>query len=206
MDSRAVEHAKDQLELAEQAFEKLKAADDYKSAERAWTDFIMASARLYSKLEQGAKGYGKSDPWFGRKKHERRHDPLLRYLRHARNSAEHGIEYVVARIAGDQLAIGGPLKFGEQRKFLIHKLDEKKNPVGEPVEAMQEGPTIRLVRVHDTVYGDNFDPPKEHLGTRVPYSGVLPQVVGELGLVYFRQLVSEAEEYVGDSKVSTRND
>jgi hypothetical protein len=64
------------------------------------------SSTIYSKLEQGAKGCGPSDAWFGRKKYDRKTDPLLRYIHHARNADEHGLEAVTSHDPAS-LSVGG---------------------------------------------------------------------------------------------------
>ena len=51
---------------------------DFAHAEEAWTDFLLAASTIYTKLEQGAKTSGQSAAWFGRKKKQRRDDPVLR--------------------------------------------------------------------------------------------------------------------------------
>lgn len=201
MDARAVEQAKEQLERAEQALETLKAADDYKPAERAWADFILAASTVYSKLEQGAKSDGKSNGWFGRKKKERKDDPLLRYLHFARNGEEHGIDRVVARVAGNKTGFKEKLlKFGERIPVKVRTVDKNRTPTGPEVDASLDGPSIKLVRVYDRRFNDHCDPPKEHLGERVSYSGTVPSQVGELGLAYLKALVGEAEALVPVSK------
>jgi hypothetical protein len=119
MDAQAVEQAKTKLRKAEKSLETLKAADGYDAAEEAWSDFLLAASTIYSKLEQGSKAKGSSAGWFGRKKKERKDDPVLRYLHHARNSDEHGIERVAARGGNERdLLAGEKLKFNERREYV----------------------------------------------------------------------------------------
>jgi hypothetical protein len=68
MDSQAVEQAQSRLRRAKKALEALKTATNYEEAEEAWSDLLLASATIYSKLEQGSKSKGTSAGWFGRKK------------------------------------------------------------------------------------------------------------------------------------------
>jgi hypothetical protein len=99
MNADAIDQAKSRLSRAEKALAALSAAKAIEEAEAAWTDFLIAAATIYSKLEQGAKGSGRCEGWFGQKKKARKDDQLLRYLHFARNSNEHGIERVVATSA-----------------------------------------------------------------------------------------------------------
>lgn len=67
-----------------------------KQARNAWTDFLMAAGAVYSKLATGSMGNGKTRAWWGRQVKKRKDHPVMSYLHHARNTAEHGIEDVVA--------------------------------------------------------------------------------------------------------------
>ena len=80
MDAEAITQAKSRLSRATRAVEDLKTATNASQAEDAWTDFLVAASTVYSKLEQGSKNFGKSQGWYGRKKKERKDDPLLRYV------------------------------------------------------------------------------------------------------------------------------
>jgi hypothetical protein len=200
MDSTAVEQAKTRLNKAEKALEALKTATNFAEAEEAWTDFLLAAATIYSKLEQGSKSSGKSSGWFARKKKERKDDPLLRYLHHARNSDEHGIESVVSRLQQGSQIFGKNLKFGEREPVKIQKLDETtRQPIGEAVDGFYAAATIRLVRVHDRRYNDFFDPPPTHLRKPDQYYEE-PHDVGVVGLGYLKGLISEAEALVAAPK------
>jgi hypothetical protein len=195
MDTQALEHAKARLRKAEKALEALTAAKDYESAEDAWSDFLLAGAAIYSKLEQGAKSKGSSAGWFGRKKKERKDDPLLRYLHHARNSDEHGIERVAER-GGNQhdLMTGEKLKFNERREKLILSIQDPKT--GEMkasnIKAYLYGPSLQMVRVYN--FGNHFDPPGHHLGQPIDLDDNSLVGVAALGLSYLKQLIEEAEE------------
>jgi hypothetical protein len=198
MDSRAIEQAATRLKKAKKALESFQSADNY-DAEEAWIEFLQATSTIYAKLEQGAKVSGKTGGWFGRKKKERRDDPLLRYLHYARNSEEHGIERVVKREAG--VSFEGPLRFGELRRTTVNFVDGTKNAqTVEQRDFIQTGPCLILVRAHDQRFNDYCDPPTHHLGHLIGAVGKLPYHVGLLGLSYFGKLILEAEEYVCPSK------
>jgi hypothetical protein len=126
----------------------------------------MAVGGFYSKVEQGAKGHGPSEAWFGRKKHERKKDELLSYLHHARNSEEHSLEgstekTPIRATAGNKwttITNDGSDGTGIQVVATSHeKVSVKLHPSG-----------FRLVTVRDDRYGDSFDPPQIHLGQPLP--------------------------------------
>jgi hypothetical protein len=194
MDHLAVEQAKARLQRAKKAIQALEAADSYEAAESAWTDFLLSASTIYSKLEQGSKSNGQSQGWFGRKKKERRDDPLLRYLHFARNSDEHGVELVVER-GGNQFGFGGrKLKFNEREACTIHQLDENKNIIpGTGTPAFMYGPSIQLVRVFDRRFNESCEVPTHHLGKAIDLSDASAHGIGSVAIRYFDGLLLEAE-------------
>jgi hypothetical protein len=193
MNADALNQAKSRLIRAEKALAAIGAAKAIEDAEAAWTDFLLAAATIYSKLEQGAKGSGKCQGWFGRKKKERKDDPLLRYLHFARNSDEHGIERVVAQ-SPSNLHRGRPLSFNERIPVKLQPLDPVTNQfTGEWIDGVMAGPTIRPIRAHDRRFNDHCDPPTEHLGHPINFGGNFCYEIGALALIYLRSLLQEAE-------------
>lgn len=197
MDARAIEHAKARLRKADKAVETLKAADNFESAEDAWSDFLLAASAVYSKLEQGAKGT-KSEPWFGRKKHERRIDPLLNYLHIARNSDEHGIDRVADRGGNTHdISSGIPqkLKFNERREFFLQAQNPETGKYDtEPAPAYLYGPSLQLVTVHDRRTAVFREPPTEHLGQQIKLDDLWLTGVADLGLTHLKKIIGEAED------------
>ncbi len=98
MQKSAVEQARRRLSTAKTAYHDYQSATNFEGKKQNWTLFLTALSTIYSKLEQGSKGSGKSQAWFGRRKRERKTDDLLSYLHHARNSDEHGLEEVTEAI------------------------------------------------------------------------------------------------------------
>ncbi len=147
MDAQAVEQAEAKWRKAKKSLEILRAAKNYEGAEEAWSDFLLAASTIYSKLEQGSKSKGSSGGWFGRKKKERKDDPVLRYLHYARNSDEHGIERVAARGGNlvDITAGNEPLKFNERREKLINTVHDGRSGQlkAKNIPAMLYGPSLQ---------------------------------------------------------------
>jgi hypothetical protein len=92
MNPRAISAAQAEIARARRAILLLEKPKNFSEAASAWFEFLLAANRIYSKLERGAKGNGRSMAWFGRMKHARKNDELLSYLHHARNAEEHGLE------------------------------------------------------------------------------------------------------------------
>ena len=190
MNPNAIEQAKIRLQRAEKALAELRAAEYFDDAESAWSDFLLASSGIYSKLEQGAKGYPKSEPWFGAEKNLRKTDPLLRYIHFARNAEEHGIERVT-----DRSMDNWNLKFNERRPLQMQRLNkETEEPEGDLVDAVLAGPTLKVVRVYDRRFGDFADPPETHLGKIIPFGSSFPDEVAAAAIVYLRSMIECAEK------------
>lgn len=204
MDPLAVGLARNKLIAASAACEQLQLATNYEETEFAWSAFLTASSTIYSKLEQGAKKSGKSLGWFGRKKKERKDDPLLRYLHFARNSDEHGIEHITHRDVPtiDGAAIGFTAEqFGKEVPLAIMRVDPKTNePYGPEIPVTLRGPNIVLRAVSDTRFGDTCQPPDMHLGNRIALP--TPQLIATLGLAYLTQMVNDAAELVAPEKTT----
>jgi hypothetical protein len=130
-------------------------------AARPSSDFLIAANRIFSKLEQGSKTNGQSKAWFGRKRHERRTNPLLRYIHHARNADEHGLAKVTDRTAsGLALGVGpGMWRFdgttGPGGGLQITAMGGQVPGLSKFVEIIPS--KVRLIKVFDC--GDPYDPP-----------------------------------------------
>jgi hypothetical protein len=184
--------AREKLQSARDALSRMTSAETYRAAGQAWSDFLLASNGVYSKLEQGAKGCPASEGWFGRKKHDRKTDELLKYLHHARNADEHGIEgTTLAMVAAQSIkgklhSIGIRLGFDREPEILVRK---------------ETGAEVKIERylgvknVKDARYGDTFSPPKRHLKNDLPneQSGIVrADQIATLALAYIECLIAEA--------------
>lgn len=80
----AIERAREHLVLAREAAAVLTPDDGFKAYAEAWSQFLSQASRFYSKMEQGAKGCGKSEAWFGKKNaNERQINSYPTYITHA---------------------------------------------------------------------------------------------------------------------------
>lgn len=101
MNPKALNQARERLEKAEFADHALQSAVSLKETKAAWSDFLLAANVIFSKLQQGSKGHPKSIYWFGTVVNKRKNDSLLRYLHHARNADEHGLEEVITAMKSE---------------------------------------------------------------------------------------------------------
>lgn len=194
----AVEKAGKRLQSAEEALKRIRTCSDFATFEAAWSDLLIALNSIHSILENGASTFPKSAGWYSKKKGERRADPLLQYLKQARNADEHGIE-PVARLKPGGMTIGGA-----GQSFDLYSLRTVPDGLGgmqiEVVTGPGQtphigffGPSAKLVPV--TNRGISYAPPKEYLGARL--ADQTPLTVAELGLEYHQTLLEEAATLVG---------
>lgn len=188
----AVEQAKRRYAKAAAALTTMRETSVLTIQREAWSDFLLAHAAIYSKLEQGSKANGRSTAWFGRKKSERKKEGLLSYLHHARNSDEHGIEEITKYTRrllvgkkGDDFS--GSMSF--DGRTLMVKPDEGTSP-----PSVEIVPVMRLIPVKDDRFGDTFYPPHQFRGA--PLVSFEPTHIGGIGLDIARQLIEEAEALV----------
>lgn len=195
----AIQKAAEHLELARGAVGEMTLDNGFKAYEQAWSQFLTQASRLYSKLEQGAKGGGASEPWFGKKKHERKKDPLLSYIHHARDCDEHSIEHI-ASLSADYISaqVTPGEGFYTSFEFMIDDKGRKHyrniragSPNGPvPIEAVNA--KVVTLTVHDRRYGNKFEPPLMHL-TR-PIVDTSPKGLASLAVTYLEQLLDEASK------------
>lgn len=189
MDKAAVTASSDHLARATEAVRDIENASTLAGIETAWSDFLTAANRIFSKLEQGAKTNSVSRAWYGRQHHERRTNPLLRYIHHARNVDEHGLAKITERTApGLALGVGpGVWRFdgtlGPGGQMRITALGGQIPGESKFVESIPS--KVRLVKVIDR--GDPYDPPRDANAKEL-----LPNEVADLALDYLRTMIEEA--------------
>lgn len=196
MDKKALDASLASLKKADTAVEAMNSAKKFGDLESAWADFLLAANRIFTKLEQGAKTNGTSQAWFGRKKHERKSDPLLNYIHHARNADEHTLASVTERTP-PSVALGvGPGRWrfdgviggGPGDKMTVTALGGQVPGVSKFAEITPG--KVHMVRVIDR--GDPYDPPKNADGSEMH-----PREAAKLAFVHLKQIVEEAGKFAG---------
>ena len=182
----ALTKAQGRLRLAQRAFRTLQKIEAEPDAfDEHWVDFLIHWKGTYTKVQQAAKETPQEMQWFGGVNHERRNDPLLRWLYEARNDEEHGL----ITSATNQPAV------------LHWKLDEPKEGEGGTIFATNAGPRVmRVTEFHpeestlQTVTEKDgkkkVSPPTSHQGKPMEPK---PLIAAELGLRWLEALVATAE-------------
>lgn len=173
MDKKAVELARVDFDRAFQSITDLGHSEHFAEIERHWSAFLVSAARIYTRLEQGAKTPPKSYAWWSRKLHDRRNEPLLCYIWHARNADEHGLQKVTNKHPGEFKLVrpAGNLAYGEIQVVYPH---------------------IQLVEVVDR--GKRYPVPHTHRGSEIHNPG--PHNLGLFALMELEKMLVEAEQLV----------
>jgi hypothetical protein len=158
-----------------------------------WSEFLVHIQRLFARLAKATES-GSSKGWFDRIQNQRREDPLLSYVAHARNVDEHGVEPITRRDPG---GIGINPKTGNVL-HIGHISISRGTIVVDPETARNIRITfvperVALVAVRDR--GREYPVPNEHLGR--PLSGVSLINVAELALAFWGRTLAEAAQKFG---------
>jgi len=187
MDKRAVDAARTEYGRAVESAAAVATAIDFQVLEKNWTAFLVAAGRVFTKLEQGAKVAPKSKAWWGKQVHQRRTDPLLAYLWHARNADEHTLQQVTELHPGNATMVD-PTK--EDVAALKYAMEKETRP-WVPLELVEWVPQhVMLLPVKDR--GVLYQPPSAHLGTQI--TSTSPARTAELALAFLDTMVEEADE------------
>lgn len=192
MDKKAVELARRDYDHAVASLADMKVANDFPTIERHWTAFLVNAGRVFTKLEQGAKTVGKSDAWFGRKKRERRTDPLLCYLWHARNADEHTLQQVTKLNPGHAKVTQVNEIDSQDEEFVAiqRQMDIDGRPYAILGKVEGVWPHPELLDVVDK--GVRFKPPALHLDQ--PLINTSPAHIGDLAMEYLDGMLTQAAQ------------
>jgi hypothetical protein len=194
MDPRGIELAREELAEAKEAFSLFQTAPDYETANDQWRRFLGASARVFEKLKTASKSDEHSQRWFASQQNLRFSDPLLIYIREARNSSEHGLEpYTELKKGSAQITAKGSTHI---QRITVHERGLRivsSNP--EALRVKVELAQTRLVRVYSEKLSRWFETPEEHLGT--PVDGTDPNAVASLTIAFLEDLVQQVDTYLG---------
>lgn len=183
--------AENALRRCRDSYETLRTCNDAQRFSDAWSDFLVAQQRVFTKLAAGATG-GKSAPWFGKIKSVRNSDELLCYVHQARHTDEHGLAQIAdardpailinARNRGEPLHINNL----QIRNGHIENL----SGTNVAVEFAPADATLLPV----TNRGRTYDLPTTHLGAPWTSSSALEMAASVLK--YLEGIVAEGRAFI----------
>ena len=189
------------LNTAEQCLQRMVDATNLSEFETEWEHFLFRIERIWERTEKTYRRHQGFQKWFSPYQQLRRKDPLLRYLKQARNAETHSLEGTLA----SPLSICVKEKYGRdfqvksvsttlENKCLTVNLESDDLFLELNTEIFRKSPNVARIKNR----GKWFNPPTSHLGNRLNESS--PIVLGKLGLNFCRALVTEAVETFENGK------
>ena len=147
--------------------------------ESNWIDFLNNLEKIWKKSELECNNISNFQPWQGSFKKERRRDPLLKYLKNARDADQHSIQPITI-----------------EKDYEINIISPKEGQTfgfGEKIEIKTE---IKEPRIETKAFknrGVIYEPPLKHLNNKIK-NPKDPIELAELGIIFY-------EEYLNKIKV-----
>jgi hypothetical protein len=176
-----------ELDAARQAIDRMRRAQSVFEFEQAWQDYLGRVERAWNKTKD-VFSEDSYVPWRGRHQHVGNSDPLLRYLKQARDAEKHTVGETISKEPGGIgiNASSGDSLYIEQMTIDRGKVTIKGAKPGIAVTVFPE----RAKLFPAVSRGVTTRPPEEHLGH--PISSTNPVVVAEAGLAYYEGMVKDA--------------
>lgn len=202
----SLKQAKATVTAARKAATELQDAylQNAEQAEAAWLAFLMPAHTFYFKMKNAVKHHPQARQWFGGKVKERREDPTLAYLHHARNDAEHGTEPITER-TGPYLVISAGQHPSRLQLYKSINTRADGTATGRAVVDVATGETVNVpmvtFKVDEIVQlarvtsrdGKAYDPPTIHLGKKLQRP--TPTSLSQLMCAYLERTLKECERF-----------
>ena len=181
-----------ELEKSKKNFEAMKSSKNLDEYEENWRDFVTNLEKVWIKSERECLEFkNKFQPWQGKFKNERRIDPLLKYVKNARDVDTHSIQEIVEKQKGyttvNPIDNNKPLQI---KNLLIANgeisFDESSQPL------IMEQHTAKIVVIPFTNQGTVYLPPEFHRGQRLQ-DKTNPIEIAQLAINYYENYLNEIE-------------
>jgi hypothetical protein len=191
MDRRAIHKAIARVRIAEKAIHRMRRARSRREMAEDWVVFLLAWKAVYTTLETGSKASAQSRQWFGSIKAERKMEPMLDYLFHARNDDEHGLD----KSAQSRTLMHWPCQPDQSYSAHVTDIDGERfvtvrDGSGNVQELVQSGPPF-LALVPITLRGGIvLDPPEKWEGLLIYETSV--NEIAPLALIHSKRILGRA--------------
>ncbi|POY39885.1 hypothetical protein C3L50_08625 [Flavobacterium alvei] len=174
--------AKEELKFAKEALEQFKNTKEFLPNSKHWTDFLIHLELSFIKAERGSQDIKNIFiPFQGKYKKIRKIDPVLSYLKNARDAVSHGLETIVDLEIVSKKVVD---------KIQLSRLDENGNVI-EITEHPMFPARIKLKTF--TINGQIWNPPTYHRGKRLIYDKE-PLESANLALHFYENFINEIEK------------
>jgi hypothetical protein len=189
MKAIALHQAKARLQRARDALIEMERSTRFSDLDESWSNFLVSVRLVFAKLGAGAKGDPTSEGWFARVLGEQRSDPLLRFLYHARNAEEHGLDRSIEHAYAIQVEEGVRLEidatFEPNGNVTFWNASDPREVVNLPLKGTPKAITDRRS-------GQIVEPPTEYLGSPMTDPSVFE--IAQVAVAHLERLVSIAQQ------------
>ena len=186
--------AKADIESAARAIEAMKQTRSFSEFRENWETFLFRIEKAWQATEKTLRSKRAFGPWFKPYAKLRKKDPLLVYLRQARNAVMHSVSPTVDKqlklAVVDKSGRGFTVKsIASQLEKGVLTIDIESHDILVDVEAKLVPTDAEAVRFKNR--GKWYNPPWMHLDVRI--ADLHPVYLAELGLSFYKAFVEEAE-------------
>lgn len=194
--------AQKELNASKRCLERMVSAKNYEEYEEAWCDFLNRLEKIFEKLHRACNPHKeKFNALISKENALRSSDPLLRYLKQARNADTHSIQDVAKRVPGsfhlgfDVSTPGEPVHI---EKLVMRGTDIQEYRGSHPLVVTFTPETVEVKEVINR--GEHYLPPESHLSQ--PLKTRHPTELAKLGIEFYEQLFAKVTNFFSSNQSS----
>lgn len=192
--------AQKELNASKRCFERMGSAKNYEEYEEAWCDFLNRLEKIFEKLQRACNPHKeKFNALLSKENALRNSDPLLRYLKQARNADTHSIQDVTKRVPGS-LHLGFDVPNPGERvhieKFVMRGTGIQEYRGSHPLLVTFTPETVEVKEVINR--GVHYVPPESHLSQ--PLNTRHPTELARLGIEFYEQLFVKVTNFFSSNQ------
>jgi hypothetical protein len=185
---------KKDLHIANREIDCMKSTTDFSEFQESWENFLFRIERAWEFTERTLKWKKGFQQWHKPYTDLRKKDPLLVFLRQARNAEMHSVSPTVTKPL--KMAVVDKSGRGFQLNSISSRLENGTLTIDLDSPDILLDLDTRIVPTDPEVVrfknrGKWYNPPWQHLRERI--RDLHPVALAELGLVFYRAYVNEAE-------------
>ncbi|MEW8333955.1 MAG: hypothetical protein AB2723_00760 [Candidatus Thiodiazotropha sp.] len=185
---------KKDLDIAAKAIDEMKATTNFSEFQESWENFLFRIERAWEFTERSLKSRKGFQQWHKPYTELRKKDPLLVFLRQARNAEMHSVSATVTKPL--KMAVVDKSRRGFQLNSISYKIENGTLTIDLDSPDILLDLDTKVVPTDPEVVrfknrGKWYNPPWHHLKERI--RDLHPVCLAELGLQFYRSYIQEAE-------------
>lgn len=185
--------AREKLDEANKAIEKMEKARDRIDYEAAWSNFVDSIEEFWNRFyDEGKTTFSQFEYWIGAIVYARKSDPTLQYFHQARHQSQHGripMEWSPSKDVLGQGFSGALYGLVIYPDGTYEAQDQPYNPSGKPCLIEHSPGKPVLPTIENKRFNQVFPPPLSHNGKRLADSN--PHAVARLVINYYLDVLKK---------------